>query len=128
MNGGLTYALFVFWVCGSFSVLLDLDHIWTLFKRVCPVRLSESYGRPLHTRVVFSLVSCLVGIVVVTFANGLYAGILRQFGEGGANLLFLILILSTFVLAKYLGKRLFKRLVKTRWTWRHKTEKPKNVR
>jgi hypothetical protein len=128
MYGGLSYALFVFWICGSFSVLLDIDHIWMVLKRIPPIKLGESYGRPLHTRIVFIVASCLVGLCVVTLADGLYRGILQGLGDGGASILFLCLIVITFVFTKYVGGFLMKKMRMTRWLWRHKREKPKNVR
>lgn len=128
MNGGLPYTLFVFWVCGSFSVLLDFDHIWMVLKRIPPIKLGVSYGRPLHTRTVFVVASCFIGLCVVTLADGLYRGILQGIGEGGTSVLFLCLIILTFVLTKYIGASFLKRMKRTRWLWRHRKEKPRNVR
>jgi len=128
MYGAISYTLFVFWICGSFSVLLDIDHLWTIFKRISPIRFSESYGRPLHTRMVFIVVSCVVSLCVVTLADGLYRGILQESGERGAIILFLCLIIITIILTKYIGRYFLNRMMRIRWNWRHNKEKPKNVR
>jgi hypothetical protein len=128
MYGEIAYTLFVFWVCGSLSVLVDIDHIWTILERVSPIRFSESYGRPFHTRIVFIVVACIICFSIITLGNGFYRGILQQFGEGGTVVFFLLLIILTYIFSKYLGEKFFKRIVRIRWTWRNQKEKPKNVR
>ncbi len=123
--GTIGYALFVFWICGTSAVFVDIDHIWTILGRVCPIRLSESYGRPFHTRTVFVMVAIIISVIVVTFAHGLYEEILFGFGEIGTVIFFTTLIIITYISTKYLGRQLLHKMVVIRWHWRHNLRKEK---
>ena len=126
--GIITYALFVFWVCGGISVLIDSDHILSLFGRKPPFKLSESYGRPLHTRIVFVLASFFVSIIVVSYVYGLYQRILLRLGEGEVLLLMIALNIFTYYIVKYLGNKFLWRLINQRCEWRVEKREEKNFR
>jgi len=122
--GGFIYALFVFWVCGSLSVLIDIDHIFVLIGRKPPFKLSESYGRPLHNRAIFALVAIIISFFMATFIDGFYRNILLGSGTGNAILLLIGLNIATYYIVKKIGLRFGKRLREQRRVWRQ--EKTKN--
>lgn len=105
-SGFIGYALFIFWCCGIVSIFVDVDHIWALFGKEPPIRLSDSFGRPFHTRTVFIIVAIIFSFIMVTFGNGFYEEILRIFGEEGSLLVMIILNVMTYYGSKRIGKQL----------------------
>lgn len=105
-SGLIGYALFIFWCCGIVSIFVDVDHIWNLFGKEPPVRFSDSFGRPFHTRTVFIIVAIIFSFIMVTFGNGFYEEILRIFGEEGSLLVMIILNVMTYYGSKRIGKQL----------------------
>ena len=103
ISGFFSYALFVLWYVGTVCVCVDFDHIFVILGRKSPIRLSESFGRPFHTRTVFTLVAIAACGFMVTFGNGFYRGVLLQFGEVGTIVFFATLIIITYGVSKYLG-------------------------
>jgi hypothetical protein len=63
-------AFLVFGICGITSALLDLDHSWKYFGFEEPINLTGWYGRPLHSPVVFLLVSLVISIILVSLGYG----------------------------------------------------------
>ena len=104
--GFISYALFIFWCCGIVSIFVDVDHIWALFGRKPPIRFSNSFGRPLHTRTIFTFIAVIASFIMVTFGNGFYREILRIFGEGGSLLVMVFLNVISYYGSKRVGKRL----------------------
>lgn len=115
----IAYTLFVFWVAGIISILVDVDHIWTLCKRVCPVRFSDSYGRPFHTNTIFVVVAIIGSILVVTFVDGFFRGVLQRVGAGETTLLLICLIGVTYYLSRDISEQLLARMKKIRSEWRN---------
>lgn len=105
-NGLIVYALFIFWCCGIVSIFVDVDHIWALFGKESPIRFSDSFGRPFHTRTVFIIVAIIFSFIMVTFGNGFYGEILRIFGKEGSLLVIVILNVMTYYNSERVGKRL----------------------
>ena len=77
----LSKALFIFWVCGIYSVLLDMDHIWILLGRREPVNFTHWPGRCLHHPIVFLLLSIVSGCLIFPSIFGFYVQIPGQIGE-----------------------------------------------
>jgi hypothetical protein len=63
-------AFLVFGICGITSALLDLDHSWKYFGLEEPFNLTGWFGRPLHSPVVFLLVSLALSVILVSFGYG----------------------------------------------------------
>lgn len=124
--GIIAYSLFIFWMCGIISILIDCDHIFCLIGRKPCIKFSESYGRPFHTRTIFILVAFFVSIFVVSYVYGFYRGILFGIGEREVLLLMISLNLITYFGSKYLGSKFMYRLVRQRWKWRQ--EKKRNIK
>ena len=104
--GFISYALFIFWYCGIISIFVDVDHIWALFGKEPPIRFSNSFGRPFHTRAIFTIIAVFVSFIMVAFGNGFYQEVLRIFGEGGSLLAMVLLNVITYYGSKRVGKRL----------------------
>jgi hypothetical protein len=109
----INMSLFVFWICGSISVLVDMDHIWSRIGREPPVNPSKWVGRPLHTSVIFSIIGIIYGCFVAAFVYGLYVqmatgvGILGTLSAlSGLNIVTLIVLreFDKFVIKKGLTK------------------------
>ena len=121
----ISYSLYLFWIAGSFSICVDFDHIFVILGRKSPFRLSESFGRPLHTRTVFAFVAIIACGFMVAFGTRFYQGILFQFGEVGTTILLATLIIITYISTKYLGRRLLRKMIVIRWHWRNNLRKEK---
>ena len=119
IDGLISYTLFIFWIGGCLSICVDIDHIFVIFGRKPPIKLSDSFGRPFHTRAIFTFVAIVGSFIVVTLANGFYREILFRFGEGGTIVFLVILIVLTYISSKFLGQRILKRMKRIRWHWRH---------
>lgn len=63
-------ALSVFWIAGCLSVLVDLDHLWSILGLEEPFNLTGWPSRPLHHPVVFVLYAIICGLLVVALING----------------------------------------------------------
>lgn len=128
MIGWILYALFVFWISGVISVLIDIDHIFVLTGRKPPIKFSDTYGRPLHSRVIFTLVAVGISFVMATFVDGLYREILLGCGVGGAILFLVGLIVITGVVTKKVGRNFGNKLREQRQVWRRDyTQKAKGL-
>jgi hypothetical protein len=116
--GIIVYTLFVFWVCGCVSVFIDIDHIYSLIGRRPPFKISESYGRPFHSRTIFALVACGISFIIAAFLDGLYRAILLRLGIGGTILLLISIIIISGVVFYKVGNDFGNRLREQRKTWR----------
>jgi len=116
--GIIIYTLFVFWVCGIVSVFIDIDHIFVLIGRKSPIKLSESYGRPFHSRIVFALVAVAISFFMASFGYGFYRGILFGLDPRGSLLLMIGIVVGTFVGTKKIGNIFSKRLKNQRRLWK----------
>ena len=108
--GFISYALFIFWCCGTISIFVDVDHVWSLLGKESSIRFSDSFGRPFHTRTIFTIIAVFASFIMVTFGNGFYREILRVFGEEGFLLVMVILNVITYYGSKRVGKKLGIRL------------------
>ena len=97
-------ALFVFWIAGSFSVLLDMDHIWFRLGRKEPVNVTHWPGRTLHHPVIFIVFSLICGFIASTFIYGFYVSISGQIGQLGT-----LLAESGLIGVTIIGLKLFDR-------------------
>jgi len=68
-NGMVARALFVFWIAGCLSVLVDLDHVWKYAGLEEPVNFTGWIGRPFHHPVVFVLYAVVCGLFVLAFVS-----------------------------------------------------------
>ncbi len=106
----VSYALFLFWIFGLMSVLLDLDHLWKLYGYTPPINLTNWYGRPLHNSIVYLFVSGICSIVFLTLIYGLVGILFEAFREiVWMEILFGLNIL-TYLVSWRLGSKLNKRL------------------
>lgn len=106
MIGIVAYALFILWCCGTSSILVDFDHIWSIIGREPPITLCTGYGRPLHTRRVFIVFACICAGIMVTFGTGFYRGIVVFLGIEMVLLLMIVMNVVTYLFSKRLGKKL----------------------
>lgn len=90
-------SLLVFWICGTISVLVDMDHIWSRTGRKPPVNLSKWHGRPLHTSVVFMFIAILYSIIVCSLIFGLYVQMAAGMGVLGTLSILCGLNIGTYI-------------------------------
>jgi len=110
----LSSSLFIFWFVGSFSVLLDMDHIWMRFGRTEPINITHWPGRCLHHPIVFLLFSIFIGWFIFAPLYGFYVQISGQIGILATLFGESVLIAGTIILLykfdksnkKFLDKRL----------------------
>jgi hypothetical protein len=101
----ITEALFVFWFCGTFSVLLDVDHIWFRLGRAEPFNFTNWPGRCFHHPIVFLLCSIVVGCFVFAPVYGYYVWISGQVGTLATLLGECGIITGTIISLKWFDKR-----------------------
>ena len=63
-----TFSLFV--ILGMYSILLDVDHFFSIFGLEEPWNFSGWYGRPFHTILCFIVIMLIVVCIYVTPTNG----------------------------------------------------------
>lgn len=102
----ISYALFLFWVFGLMSVLLDLDHLWKLYGYNPPVNLTDWDGRPLHDSIVCLIVSGICSVVFLALIYGLVGNIFGGFRKGIWLLIMLGLNIATYLTSWRLGSKL----------------------
>jgi len=69
-NAWIIGAFYIFFVCGIVGVLIDLDHIWSIFGVPEPITFTGWYSRPFHTALIF----ILVGFIASGFITALTYG------------------------------------------------------
>jgi len=67
--GYVAMAFFMFWICGITSILLDVDHIWSLFKAAEPINIGIEYGRPFHNIILYFIFSFIAGIILTPLVS-----------------------------------------------------------
>ena len=63
-------AFYIFLICGFVGILVDLDHIWSVFGIPEPITFTGWYSRPFHTALIFILVGLIASGVITAFTNG----------------------------------------------------------
>lgn len=59
-------AFSMFWFGGIISVLVDVDHVWSILGLEEPYSLTGIYGRPFHHPVAYLLLGIICGVLVAT--------------------------------------------------------------
>jgi len=68
-------ALFMFWIFGISSVLIDADHLWAFFHWIPPIDIGPTSARCLHNPIFYCILSGIASIIVAPFINGYVAKI-----------------------------------------------------
>ena len=102
----VTLTLFLFWIFGFMSVLLDLDHLWRLYGYNPPINLTNWTGRPLHNSVVYLIVSGFCSVVFLAFIYGLAGSLFQEFGKAIWMLMLFGLNIMTYLVSWRLGSKL----------------------
>jgi hypothetical protein len=100
----INISLFIFWISGIISVLVDMDHIWRIMGRKPPINYSKWNGRPLHTSIVFFCIAILCGFFVCTFVLRFYVQMATTMGELGILGVLCYLNIGTFIGLKIFDK------------------------
>jgi hypothetical protein len=79
----INISLFIFWISGCISILVDMDHIWGRTGREPPVNYSKWKTRPLHTSGIFLIVAILYSIFICTFIFRFYVQVATSMGVLG---------------------------------------------
>lgn len=63
-------AFYIFLICGAVGVLVDLDHIWSMFGILEPITFTGWYSRPFHTALIFIMVGFIASGIITALTNG----------------------------------------------------------
>ena len=69
-NKLVAYTLLDFWLAGSSSVLVDLDHVWSyIFHEKPPINFTGWDGRPFHHPLIFLLYAVIFSCIALAFIS-----------------------------------------------------------